>query len=419
MPEPSLAVVTPYDRLTWSDDEIEALLASGERRRELVAVFGADFYADLASLARMARRIGGARGPRVWLLPGIMGSRLGKPRSNAEPADTLWLDPLDVIGGRLVELACTATPAAQSLGILHFSYLRLKLALTAAGYAVRCFDYDWRAGVEPLGAKFAQCLRQEDRDFHIVAHSMGGLVARAALQAAVLPRLQRLVLLGTPNNGSWATVQALRGTYSVVRRLAQLDRLHDARRLAAEVFHGFQCLYDLLPGAATGEHRWLDLDAWPSAGLRPDRQRLKMASQLSAALAAADERCICIVGQGEPTVVAAQVRDQITYTVSRAGDGTVATAAAKLDGARCYFARCNHSQLTRAPEVAHAIADVLRHGETQRLSDRELILTDSWQIDESELWALPSEKIDWARMSIEARRVFLDNLNEPLPGPAG
>ena len=37
-----------------------------------------------------------------------------------------------------------------------------------------------------------------------------------------MEHVKRVVLLGTPNFGSFAPVQALRGTYAVVRKIARL-----------------------------------------------------------------------------------------------------------------------------------------------------------------------------------------------------
>ena len=71
-----------------------------------------------------------------------------------------------------------------------------------------------------------------------------------------------LVLLGTPNCGSFAAVQAVRGTYAVVRRLAQLAARASAEELAAQVFNTFPSLYDLLPtGACDRRARLLHEDS--------------------------------------------------------------------------------------------------------------------------------------------------------------
>ena len=39
--------ISPYDRLSWSDREVEHLLATGIHRRELVSYFGAVEYREL------------------------------------------------------------------------------------------------------------------------------------------------------------------------------------------------------------------------------------------------------------------------------------------------------------------------------------------------------------------------------------
>ena len=350
--------ITPYDRLNWTDQELEHLLASGERRRELIAVFGSELYGELAALAQAASARAAEHGSRVWLVPGIMGSRLGRSRTGGAPPDTLWLDPIDIIAGRLTELTMRSNDQVRSLGIVHFSYLKLKLQLAAAGYAVRCFDYDWRCGIADLGQLFAAVLRADGRDCMVVAHSMGGLVARAALTHIGLPHWTRLLLIGTPNKGSWATVQALRGTYSVVRRLAQLDRQHDAQALASLTFHSFQSLYDLLPGVANADTAMLHPDAWPREGLQPDRLCLQRAQLATQDLLPGDARSICIAGYGEPTALGASRAEEFTYEVGLEGDGTVACAAAGLSGAACYFARSSHGMLTRDDGIAAAVIEL-------------------------------------------------------------
>ena len=59
---------------------------------------------------------------------------------------------------------------------------------------------------------------------------MGGLVARAALAAAG-EKVSRLIMLGTPNYGSFAPAQVIRGTYDVVQKVAAADLEHDAAQL--------------------------------------------------------------------------------------------------------------------------------------------------------------------------------------------
>ena len=56
-------------------------------------------------LARLARRASGMRGgPRVLILPGIMGSTIGRRRKDGSD-DVTWFDPLEIAQGQLVKLA--------------------------------------------------------------------------------------------------------------------------------------------------------------------------------------------------------------------------------------------------------------------------------------------------------------------------
>ena len=71
----------PVHRL--QDEEIERLLASGERKAELTALFGEQAYRELSALARRAAAKRTRGGPHVYVLPGLMGSRIGSRGSAA------------------------------------------------------------------------------------------------------------------------------------------------------------------------------------------------------------------------------------------------------------------------------------------------------------------------------------------------
>ena len=410
--------ISPYDRLSWSDREVEHLLATGAHRRELLSYFGALEYRDLASLARAARSTPTrADAPRVYIVPGIMGSQLGLQRRAPLPHDILWLDPIDITTGRLKLLKPARGDDVVSLGVVLYTYLRLKLYLQAAGFSPVFHDYDWRLGVDVLGRALAKRLRRESaKRVMLVAHSMGGLVSRAALALPGTARIERVVLLGTPNFGSFAPVQALRGTYAVVRKIARLNRQQSAEWLAQEVFNAFPSLYHLLP--APGHSGELDLfnpEEWPQSGPRPRAHLLRQARLLGRELAPADERFIVIAGANQETVTAvARRRDDFLYTITRHGDGTVPTASALLPGARTYYTGAAHSELTRDKSIAQAIADLLRTGKTRRLPTRRAPTSEAQaRISDRQLRRTQTSKVNWSSLEPEARRVFLQSLNEP------
>jgi pimeloyl-ACP methyl ester carboxylesterase len=410
--------VTPYDRFGLSDVEVESLLACGARRQELAAYFGDGEYAELARLARAAERQGpGWAQPHVLLMPGIMGSQLGLKRRPPIPDDVLWLDPIDIQSGRLALLGLETPRPIIPLGVVLYSYLKLKLRLRAAGFAVTTLAYDWRSGIEEAAGALAAHLRAlAPRPIALVAHSMGGLIARAALAQPEGRYIERVVLLGTPNLGSFAAVQALRGTYPVVRKIVRLDPAGLADRLAAEVFNTFPSLYQLLPSPeCNGRIDLFDPQLWPQSGPQPRRELLEGARRFRAALPAPDPRMIAIVGVGEETVTSAhREHDDFVYTVTRRGDGTVPAASAALPGGASYFTRVAHSELTRDAAVAAAIADLLLRGSTQRLpSSWHSASRAQARISDGELRRAQTRKVDWAQLTAEERREFLQNLNEP------
>lgn len=75
--------------------------------------------------------------------------------------------------------------------------------LEAQGFAPELFGYHTvRGGPTETVPRFAACLRKDPA--HVVAHSLGGLVALATLQHEPSLRVGRVVCLGSPLGGSAA-----------------------------------------------------------------------------------------------------------------------------------------------------------------------------------------------------------------------
>ncbi len=415
--------ISPYDRLAFSDVQVQGLLSSGEHAAELIALFGEPEYRFLRRLqaqvdAQTSTRAGNGPAGRVIIVPGIMGSQLGLPRPGNAPADLLWVDPADIIVGRLTELTLGARADVRPMGAVLYASLRLKLQLQIHGFDVALHDYDWRLGVDELGLQLAQRLHSEPHpQVSVVAHSMGGLVTRAALVQPGMHKVRRVVLLGTPNGGAFACVQALRGTYPVVRRLARLDAFHSAEQLADEVFSTFPGLCHMLPARRyTGRLDLFDARHWPP-GPAPAPALLTQAAQVLRDLAPADARFALIIGVGQPTVTGlARHADGFLYTVTRHGDGTVPAACAMLAGARAWYVPVKHGELTRDPAVARAVADLLRQGATSRLRSGWSVRSRARaQVSDAQLRRTHAAKLDWSALSPQQRGAFLQNLSEPAP----
>lgn len=422
--------VSVYDRMCWPEGELERALAGGAHRRELEAWFGMPAYHRLVQLARaafaaqasQAQRLRHARGrsaPVVYLIPGLLGSQLGRARGPAEPCDLLWLDATDITHGELLRLRRNSRGARlRPLGAIPHTYLALKLRLAAAGYRVVMHDYDWREDIGVSAAQLARRLGEEPAArLTLIAHSMGGLVARAALGASdahTARRIVQVIGLGTPHGGSIGAVQALRATYPVVLRLAALDRHHSARALSERVFHSFPSLYQMLPRSADGLDL-LEAHSWPSGGLRPAPRLLATARRFAEALPPADARFFSIIGTSRRTVTGVfRVRGQFHYEVSDAGDGTVPALRATLPGARDYSLACEHSELPRSARVAAALIELLRETRTTQLrAGIQVRAGPRVRVSDAMLRRALGRKLDWEQLSAVERRRYLNDLNAP------
>ena len=396
------------------DAAIEQLLASGERRRELVALLGESGYRQLSDLARRARdtRRGG---PPVYVLPGLMGSRIGTRGRLLD--DVIWLDLVELAAGHLTRLALPRGARLAPLGVMLLNALKLKLSLQVAGFDARLHPFDWRRSVEDLAQELnARIAAEGGREVMLVGHSMGGVVARIAL-AGDPGHVARVVQLGSPNLGSFAPVLALRAVYPTVRKLAALDLYHDAEDLARIVFRTLPSLHELLPDPGLGGgYDLFDPAAWPDDALRPEHQLLADAAAARARWPAADPRCLHIVGVRQETVTRAALHGaEFRYTLEHDGDGTVPRSLAMLPGAAHWFIGEKHGGLPNNGTVIGAVVDLLRHGSTERLpaTARRSRVATRRKVTESTLRRVAPRKLRWQDLSPDARRRLLEPVVSP------
>jgi pimeloyl-ACP methyl ester carboxylesterase len=350
-------------------DKIESALLTGEHSDLLERYFGREGYAELRGLAQDASTRSVRGGPRVLILPGIMGSTLGSARSLIGN-DTVWIDPVDIAAGNLTELALIPGPARHgALGVFLPAYLKLKLSLKLSGFDADFHEFDWRQNLDTLGRKLAERLKEEKAgEITLVAHSMGGLVSRAALSHGA-GKVRRLIMLGTPNYGSFVPTQALRGVYPILRKIALVDLRHSPEELTTQVFNTFPGLYQMLP--APEKFSGFDLFSphnWPKDGPQPRPPLLEIARKAQSLLAPPDKRFVLIAGVNQETVTDLRFENgKFLYTVTRDGDGTVPLAFAQLPSVTTYFIEEGHGSLPNNGTVAAAVRDLISAGSTTAL----------------------------------------------------
>lgn len=201
--------------LEMDASEVERALLMDENREAIDAVVGEEYAQYLRQLALEASQVRSRGGKRVLILPGILGSTL------AVGKDTVWFDPIDIARGKLKLLSLDEGASdVTSNGVFWPTYAELYLRLRIGGFRPEYYHFDWRKPIVDAGKRLADLIEKSassSQPVSLVAHSMGGLVSRAALKmlgTKAKSLISETVLLGTPNFGSYAPAMVMTGDYS-------------------------------------------------------------------------------------------------------------------------------------------------------------------------------------------------------------
>jgi pimeloyl-ACP methyl ester carboxylesterase len=429
----------PFVRIMkLSDIELEEKLQQGAMASELQAFLGPQEYQELRELVQESHSRTVRGGERVWIVPGIMGSRLAVKKKRGE--DLIWLEPWSLVKGGMAQLAYdeASTTKVIATGAISIYYLKLKLLLRLSGYDADYFPYDWRLRVSDSGKHLAEAIKAGGRNISLVCHSMGGLVARAMMKSDpdANKLVDRLIMLGTPHKGSFAAITTLRGTGSSVQKLAKwIDQKHTLDDLMKKVVSTFPGIHQLLPTQqVAGGFDIYNPAFWHGEFPKPHPDHLAEAAGFRDQLAPADERFFQISGVDQETVTGmSPTTDAFEYHLSQAGDGTVPLSSAKLDGATQYYVKAEHGGMANNRKVYRGIKDILAHGSTNELlhsweGSRSVTTTrkvtdadlrDAVNPDEKDLdmSALANLNSDWLKLTRSfPGQVQTDNLSPGLMG---
>jgi CHAT domain-containing protein/pimeloyl-ACP methyl ester carboxylesterase len=341
---------------------------------------------DVEITARSYQKRSSIPQPVVYILPGVMGTHL------SEGDNRIWLDLLDLSLGKLVNLQIS-NPDVQPQALVAFAYADLVEYLSAT-HEVIPFPYDWRLSILDEAKRFASeieaKLKETDQPIRIIAHSMGGLVARAMLGQR--PDLwdeirkrdgARFIMLGTPNEGSYQIPRLILGQEKTLRMLALLDIKNSTRDLL-EVIARFPGVLGLLP-MEDEPRNFLEASTWdefPNTGgrgwVKPTQKDLDQAKELRGLLKAekgmigAEDPILYVAGyaQGAPIAMDYNENHEVIFRATDQGDGTVPWASGilpELKDGRTYYLNAPHGDLAKRKETFPAIYDLLAKGSTDRL----------------------------------------------------
>jgi CHAT domain len=379
-------------------EEFATLLArpTTDEERVLRLYLGDARFQRLHSLA--VRRLI-TRGPavppgNVVVIPGIMASELATVDREGD-RDHIWVSKLRIVMGQLdrLRLAENGLDSANReydvvpIGIMKRYYGEMLLTLYQ-GWNVRAFFYDWRKDVsvtaDELRARITGWFG-EDAPVHIVAHSLGGLVSRAFIMkhgdrwkrmwdpgtSDRQPGTNggRLIMLGTPNLGSFGVVQMIVGLEGVVRMLAKFDLHHNVGELV-NITNTFPSTSQMLPALGTdGDHAFL-FDAHTYGDRNVSQRQLDAAKAFQQALANAPEtadaeRMIYVAGSNRATldgVDPARIDDDHGYHATFAGDTRVTHERGRIGSVPMVFVDETHAELPNNDQILGAVDDLLKTG---------------------------------------------------------
>jgi CHAT domain-containing protein/pimeloyl-ACP methyl ester carboxylesterase len=329
--------------------------------------------------------------PVVFLLPGIMGSHL------AQNNERIWIDLGKLARGGLSRLAIDA-PNVTAEDLVALAYGSLAKFLSAT-HEVVPFPYDWRLSLRTEAKRLANELEEKltqaesnNQPVSLLAHSMGGLLARVMIadHPQVWQRLckhadARLIMLGTPNGGSYVIPLVLTGRETLIRQLSLLDIKHFEHELL-DIIYEYPGLLEMLPLADEQDdpYTFFSPDTWNAIHARdkgyvwtaPTAARLTAARETRRLLnqSPTDPERMCYVAGCAPAtpvgfqfVANRQGREILQFQASPQGDGRVLWATGRLAGVQTWYMQAVHGDLANHEPAFPALLDLLQKGATTRL----------------------------------------------------
>lgn len=347
--------------------------------------------------------------PAVFILPGILGSNLKVGK------DRIWLGWRLVNGLQRLAYRQGAPDGVEPDGPIGMYYDDLGRFLAHSHQAIE-FAFDWRKPMEEEARRLADEVDKaltartaSGKPVRLLAHSMGGVLARTMQleRPGTWDKMMqrdgaRLLMLGTPNAGSWAPMQVLSGDDTFGNLMVTVGAPFQdkaARELMARL-PGFLQLQASLRGETPDlgstatwaslaaedlkrleERSWwhnlevqLGVYAW---GVPPqdvlDRAvalRKRLDDQLGKPPTGFRDKLAMVIGRAEFTPDGYEIGDEglVYRNAPDHGDGRVTLASALLAGVPTWAVNCVHGSLPDFKDGFAGYLDLLESGQTDKLT---------------------------------------------------
>lgn len=367
------------------EELIQAVRGGDAQEERILRIYLGDVqFEEISRIGAGTREL---RGPaeklgNVVVLHGIMGGELTLFNNGSQ--SLIWVQALRLLQGKFDQLALNSQGLSVRDVRVSGIYLRFygsQIARLSRDWNVRPYFYDWRQDIRIAARQLLQSINTwfgTEAPVHFIAHSMGGLVARSYIQqfpgrwdkADSDGKCGRLVMLGTPNYGSFAIPRLLLGTNDVLNLIAKIDLTHTRTDLlnVAKTFVG---AYQMLP--VRGKLDGLEVLYKPQtySAVPIDQSLLDQAEvfQKEICPVVQPERMVYVAGYNRSTLAGIQDPQQLDndrgYFLSRRGDGTVPHDLGLLPDVKTFYVDEEHQNLPANIKIQSAMTELLQTGDLQ------------------------------------------------------
>lgn len=336
------------------------------------------------------------------LIPGIMGSTLSVGGKDQ------WIQMKAINKGAIVDKLAFDSKNVKASGVVEKFYKEFGDHFSSK-YDVVSYEFDWRKSVSEAAVGLEALIKRMLKgnvNVHIVAHSMGGLLARQCMidfpetwDAFMKPKNNKYVMLGTPWLGSYLIMEVLTGHSRRVKQLAMIDFRNDREDLL-EVFWKFPGVFELLPVEEISTRKFWTATFWNTIKTKANLKRMPDLSDNKDSLSKFSDfrnkiltflkeldteeksdffqKIYYVCGKADKTVCDYSYKNRflsrhkkLVYKATSHGDGSVTwkTGIPKqlLKSNNLYYTNTSHGELANEPSMFDGVMELLERGKTNKL----------------------------------------------------